>query len=77
MLNPGTITTIDYDPARLRLRIAFDSNRVLVFYRVPSTITDMLIDSERPEGVLESQVIGRFGWTEIGALDGPELALIL
>jgi len=77
MLSPGTITTIDYDAARLRLRVAFDSNRVLVFYRVPSTIKDMLIDSERPEGILESQVIGRFGWTEIGALDGPELARIL
>lgn len=77
MLKPGTITTFDYDSKRLRLRVAFDSNRVLVFYRVPSTIADILTDSERPERVLEAHVIGRFGWTEIGALNGPELALIL
>lgn len=77
MLTAGTITTIEYDAARLRLRIAFDCNRVLVFYRVPPTITEMLIDSEQPEEVLETHVIGCFGWTEIGPLDGPELARIM
>jgi hypothetical protein len=76
MLSPGTITTIEYDAARLRLRVAFDSNRVIVFYRVPPTIAEMLVDSEQPEQVLETHIVGRFGWTEIGALGAPELARI-
>jgi hypothetical protein len=35
------------------------------------------VDSAQPERVLEADVIGRFGWTEIGALDGRELAHML
>jgi hypothetical protein len=68
---PGTITTIAYNADTLRLRVAFDSLRVIVFYRVPAAIQTMLMRDARPDAVLVSHVMGKFAWTEVGVPSFP------
>jgi hypothetical protein len=71
MKSLGTITTMTYNSETLRLRVAFDTRRVIVFYRVPAAIQSVLVRDEKPDAFLASHVMGRFAWTEVGVPSFP------
>ena len=77
MLSPGKITKVEYDARKLHLRVAFDGQRVVLFYPVPAVITAMLHHDPDPDCVLRTHVLGKFALTEVGPDLGPELAVVL
>jgi hypothetical protein len=71
MKSPGLITTIACNALTLRLRIVFDSGRIILFYRVPAGVQSMLASAAAPDSILASHVIGKYAWTEVGVPSFP------
>ncbi|MEO7325479.1 MAG: hypothetical protein ABIW82_11685 [Dokdonella sp.] len=62
----GSIDLIEYQPETLRLTIAFDTLRKMVFYKVPGNIAALLSDANAPDEAFALYVVGKFEWAEIG-----------
>jgi hypothetical protein len=68
MNHPGSIHFLEYDPDKQRLTIAFDTLRKIVFYKVPVNVAAMLADANTADEAFNLHVLGKFEWTEIGAM---------
>ncbi|MEO7432240.1 MAG: hypothetical protein ABIR62_09465 [Dokdonella sp.] len=71
MKSPGVISTIACNALTLRLRVVFESGRVILFYRVPAGVQSMLASAPAPDSILASHVIGKYAWTEVGVPSFP------
>jgi hypothetical protein len=73
MLYLKDIVSITYDSELQRLTVVFDTCRKVVFYAVPPEVCERLVNSSWPKEGYEAHVLGKFAWTEIGALGPDEL----
>jgi hypothetical protein len=66
MRSPGKITRVEYDDNSMRLRVEFDTQRVVIFHMVERSLGESLLDCRTRDRRLAALIIGKFAWTERG-----------